>query len=131
MKKVLLVLIITLMTVAANAQTSDGKYPVYCDVVGYCLWNKVTVQLDLGRNLSKKRFDTLYGEDGKQMKFNTMVDVLNYMGERGWRVINSYYVQETTTDVHDNTVHYLMEKRVASNDEITIGLNLKEVEQKD
>lgn len=102
---------------------------MYCTVMGYNFWGvgKVKVQLDLGRKTNAKGFDSLYGADGKKMKFNTMMEVLNYMGERGWRCIDNYFL----TRGKSNVVHYLLEKWVNSDDEITEGLSIKEDDDKE
>ncbi len=97
--------------------------------MGYNFWGfgKVKVQLDMGRKTDIKGFDALYGEDGKKLKFNTMMQVLNYMGERGWRVINTYYITESSKQ---SVIHYLLEKWISSEDEITEGLILKDEDSK-
>jgi hypothetical protein len=56
------------------------------------------------------------------MKFNTMMAVLNFMGERGWKCIGTYYITKGSS----NVIHYLMEKLVSSDEEITEGLILRE-----
>jgi len=126
MKKVLIIFIMGLMCLGAQAQTvvnSGDKYPVYCNVMGYNSWGvgKVKVQLDLGQKTNSKGFDSLYDENGKKMKFNTMVAVLNYMGQRGWKCINTYYI----TKGNANVINYLLEKWVISDEEVTEGLSLQ------
>ena len=126
MKKVLLLLVLAFMSLCAQAQNvmqSGDKNPAYCVVMGYNVWGfgKVKVQLDLGRKTNNNGFDSLYDENGKKMKFNSMVSVLNYMGQHGWRCINTYYLTKGST----NVIHYLMEKWISSDDEITEGLILK------
>ena len=109
---------------AQNTNHSGEKYPVYCCVMGYNFWGfgKVKVQLDLGRKTNSKGFDSLYEPNGKKMKFNSMMGVLNYMGERGWVCIENYYLTKGSSQV----VHYLLEKWVSSEEEVTEGLTLKE-----
>ena len=69
---------------AARAQGTqewqEGKRPVYCNVMGYNFWGvgKVKVRLDMGDG----RFSSLYDEQGKALKFGTMMSVLDYMGVR-------------------------------------------------
>lgn len=129
MKKVLLIFMLSLVYLCINAQEQSQKRPVYCNVMGYNFWGfgKVKVQLDMGRKTDIKGFDALYGEDGKKLKFNTMMQVLNYMGERGWRVINTYYITESSKQ---SVIHYLLEKWISSEDEITEGLILKDANSK-
>lgn len=127
MRKILFMLVMALMSLGAQAQsvTKPGEpYSAYCEIMGYNFWGvgKVKVQLDMGKYTNSKGFDSLYDSEGKKMKFNTMMAVLNFMGERGWKCIGTYYVTRGSTHV----VHYLMEKQVSSSDEITEGLTLRE-----
>lgn len=128
MKRLLLCFAMTLAFCTINAENHDGKRPAYCNVMGYNFWGvgKVKVQLDLGRT-SKSGYDSIYGPDGKKVKFNTMMEVLNYMGERGWSVKSTYCITKGKSDV----IHYLLEKWVTSNEEITEGLTLKEENPED
>lgn len=107
-----------------GAQTAKDRYPVYCVVMGYNFWGvgKVKVELDMGKYANTKGFDSIYEEDGKKKRFNTMMAVLNFMGERGWKCVGTYYVTVSKSHV----VHYLMEKMVTSKEEITEGLLLRE-----
>lgn len=52
-----------------------------------------------GRNL-------LVDEEGKQIKFNSMIDAMNFMGERGWKFEAAYIV----TVAGQNVIHWLMSK---------------------
>lgn len=54
-----------------------------------------------GRNI-------LVDENGKQIKFNSMVDAMNYMGERGWKFEAAYVV----TVSNQNVIHWLMSKTI-------------------
>ena len=77
---------LALMSVMVSAQ-SEKPYPVYCNVVGYNWFGvgKIKVELDMGR-FTKGKGESLYEANGKKKKFHTMMSVLNYMGERGWKV---------------------------------------------
>ena len=93
MKKFFMIMAISLMTIGAKAQsvvpTEDGKYPVYCDLKAYNFWGvgKVKVILDMGAVTDGGgSFESLFGEDGKQIKFNTVMAAVNYMAKRGWKI---------------------------------------------
>ncbi len=123
MRKTILTLVMVLMTVMVAAQ--DKKpYPVYCNVMGYNFWGvgKVKVQLDMGRFTRGKGFESIYEPDGKKKKFHTMMSVLNYMAERGWKCIGTYFI----TVGKSNVIHYLLEKYVNDPEEMKEGLILKE-----
>lgn len=123
MRKTILTMVMVLMSVMVSAQ--DKKpYPVYCNVMGYNFWGvgKVKVQLDMGRFTRGKGFESIYEPDGKKKKFHTMMSVLNYMAERGWKCIGTYFI----TVGNSNVIHYLLEKYVNDPEEMKEGLILKE-----
>lgn len=111
----------------ATAQNNEGKRPVYCNIMGYNFWGfgKVKVQLDMGDYAyhNGDSYDSIYEVNGKKKKFNTMMEVLNYMGERGWKVIGTYYITESP---RHHVIHYLMEKWISDESERKAGLILKE-----
>ncbi|MCH3994143.1 MAG: hypothetical protein LKE54_03660 [Prevotella sp.] len=128
MKKILFVLVMFLMSISMEAQsvvkTEDGKYPAYCTVSGYNFWGfgKVKVKLDLGDSEAKED-QSLFDESGKKIKFNTMMEVLDYMGKRGWFVNGTYYI---TKGSGQNVINYLLEKKITNDSEKTEGLTLRE-----
>lgn len=125
MKKVLFLFLLCI-SITAAAQNNEGKRPVYCEIMGYNFWGfgKVKVQLDMGDYAyhSSRSYDSIYEENGKKKKFNTMMEVLDYMGARGWKLIGTYYV----TIYKSNVVHYVMEKWISDESERKEGLILKE-----
>lgn len=129
MKKVGFVLLMLVASIGVQAQSVcgavDGKYPVYCTVMGYNNWGigKVRVVLDMGDNKSMKSYyQSLFDMTGKKLRFNTMMSVLDYMGKRGWKVRGTYYITESKLK---NVVHYLLEKYVSDDSEKTEGLTLR------
>lgn len=101
----------------------EGKRPVYCNVMGYNFWGvgKVKVRLDMGDG----RFSSLYDEQGKALKFGTMMSVLDYMGVRGWRCVDTYYISDGKSS---RVIHYLLEKWVSTDEEKLSGLQLQKAE---
>lgn len=119
-----LLLCISLSSYGQEAQFAQGKRPVYCEVSGWNFWGfgKVKVRIDIGDGIS-----SLYDADGKMLKFDSMMSVLNYMGERGWRCIDNYFIG----DKSEKVIRYLLEKWIKSEEEITEGILLKkDVEEK-
>lgn len=124
MKKVLFILMLVLASMSVSAQNAKGngeKYDVYCEIVGTSklLSTKVTVQVDFGQ--SKWENANLYDKDGKKIKFNSMMDALDYMGKRGWKLCQTYAIGSGGSYVY----HYIMVKNVTSDAEITENLDLK------
>jgi hypothetical protein len=122
MKKILFSMALALMSVMVSAQ-SVKPYPVYCNVVGYNWFGvgKIKVELDMGR-FTKGKGESLYEANGKKKKFHTMMSVLNYMGERGWKCVDTYFLSFG----NDKVIHYLLEKYITSPEQMTEGLILKE-----
>lgn len=130
MKKIILILAIIFMAIGAKAQSTiqseDGKYPVYCDLKAYNFWGvgKVKVMLDMGAvSNNGGSFESLYGEDGKQIKFNTVMAAVNYMAKKGWILDKTYYVTEGAGRA---VLHYVLVKRVKNDSEIREGLITKD-----
>lgn len=130
MKKIILILAIIFMAIGAKAQSTiqseDGKYPVYCDLKAYNFWGvgKVKVMLDMGAvSNGGGSFESLYGEDGKQIKFNTVMAAVNYMAKKGWILDNTYYITEGAGRA---VLHYVLVKRVKNDSEIREGLITKD-----
>ena len=127
MRKILFMLVMALMSLGAQAQsvTQPGeKYSVFCDLAGYNTWGygKVKVRLDMGRKqVNKEGYESIY--DGNQKrKFNTMMEVLDYMAKRGWRVHSTYVITESVAK--QNVLHFLLEKEVTDDSQIDEGLEL-------
>ena len=132
MKKIILILAIIFMVIGAKAQSTiqseDGKYPVYCDLKAYNFWGvgKVKVMLDMGAvSNGGGSFESLYGEDGKKIKFNTVMAAVNYMAKKGWILDKTYYITEGAGRA---VLHYVLVKRVKNDSEIREGLITKEEE---
>ena len=129
MKKILFLLVMALMSLSANAQSisKPGEtYTVYCDLSCYNTWGfgKVKVRLDMGRTLpNKEGYESIYDGD-KKRKFNTMMEVLDYMSKRGWKVHSTYVITESVGK--QNVLHFLLEKQVTDDSQIDEGLELGE-----
>lgn len=106
-----------------TSQWQDGRRPVYCNVMGYNFWGvgKVKVKLDMGDG----RFSSLYDADGQPLKFGTMMSVLDYMSERGWRCIGTYFIGGGNSS---RVIHYLLEKWVTGTEEKSSGLVLQKAD---
>ena len=127
MKKVLFVIMVTLLSLSANAQSisKPGEpYPVYCDLSCYNSWGfgKVKVRLDMGRTQpNKEGYESIY-DSGKKRKFNTLMEVLDYMSKRGWKVHSTFVVTESLA--MPNVLYFLLEKQVTDDSQIDKGLEL-------
>ena len=108
--------------------SEDGEtHAVYAELLG---WNtnvlgigkKAKVEVDFGEESWGWRGndgrDLLVDENGKQIKFNSMVDAINYMGERGWKFEASYVV----TVAGQNVIHWLMSKQIRQGESARDGI---------
>ena len=126
MKKTLSFLAALFTFVAAIAQ-ADNTHRVYAELLGAekgLFSNKVTVTIDFGQNVSfwkKNRDNKIVDENGKEIVFNSMVDAMNYMGERGWVFQQAYVVSSGQQNVY----HWLLYKDISYNDDIRDGFNVK------
>lgn len=101
MKKLLIISIVLLSSIVADAQTDSSKAEQYCQLIAKprLLSNKVTIDIDYGDEKSIWRDNRLKADDGKIKKFNTIIDAMNYMGREGWIFINAYPVRMGQTDI--------------------------------
>ncbi len=70
---------------------------------------KVKIDIDYGQEVSFWNQDRrLRDENGKSVKFNSMVDALNYMGTLGWEFVQAYVV----TVGQQNVYHWLLKREL-------------------
>lgn len=86
-----LFLIIATLFVATSVQAHKK---VYCQitVTSKIAQSKVNISIDFGQESKTFDNDTLVDADGKPIEFNSLVDALNYLGERGWDFEQAYQV---------------------------------------
>lgn len=115
MKKIILLFIVMLMTVGANAQNykNDGKpYDYFCMMQGFKnLSGVLRIQIIWDK---KEKHEYLRDENGEKVEFKSIVDMLNYMSKRGWT-----YVEQV---VYDKVQNYVFKKTVTSDAEAKEGL---------
>lgn len=90
------------MCVNANAQTKQ-----YCEIVGTTVLQgvtKVQIIVDFGQEQKAFTDQRLVDEQGNVMKFNSMVDALNYMGTLGYEFVQAYVVSHGNYSVY----HWLL-----------------------
>lgn len=77
-----------------------------------------------GRNFcgfwARMRGDVLVDDEGKPLKFNSMIDAMNYMAQRGWEFEATYPVGKG-----DLTYHWLLSKTITNGKSITDGFTTK------
>ncbi len=116
---------ILITTCSTTISAQDRPNPinrVYAELLGdytnfFGLNKNVNVMVDLGQYQSTWHYYKLMDDNGKNIKFNSMVDAMNYMGERGWILVQTYVI--------DNVSHWVMYKDITDKSQITDGLYIR------
>ena len=145
MKKTTLLLVLlvsSLMGIAqdvldiAPAQVSEveGFNPaakrVYAELSceGQLFSTKVKVSIDFGQSsswLSSMSESRLVDRNGKDIKFNSMIDALNYLAQFGWRFAQAYVVPRGTRDEVGGTTYWILYKDVDDYSQISEGFTTR------
>ena len=123
MKRIILSLILTLCTVCGIAQTSQKTY---CEIIGQGNpygTSLIRVYIDIGQqdNIFTSNSRILVDKDNKKIKFNSMIDVLNYMTQFGWKLEHPYAINDGGSCYY----HYLLSKEITDKKQIKEGLHFK------
>lgn len=131
MKRIFAIVLIAvvLLGISIKASAEEPVQRVYAELLGtgtnFLNLNKnVKVSVDLGQFQSATKAYILLDENGKDIKFNSMVAAMNYMGERGWKFVQAYVV----TVSNQNVLHWLLYKDVTDPAQIKEGLNVKNMD---
>lgn len=105
MKKIIIIICLTIGSILSHAQ---GR--TYCELVGtQNLLGKIIVSVDFGQ-VSLFSDNRLVDENGDVLKFNSMVDAMNYMGALGWEFEQAYVVTYYYGKNTSNVYHWLLSK---------------------
>lgn len=113
MKKLLLMLAL-LVVMTANAQ-EQAKRDFFCAVTPNAPHNAKTSAKVVWQ--SQKSPITLMDKDGKELEFNSIIDILNYMSEKGWEYIERYE--------YNGDVFFMMKKKSSNENDAKSGLYFK------
>lgn len=117
-KRLILTATVLLFSIAAIAQeqetvkddnlSQEDLLPqyMYCELTTIgnstpSFW-KFKVIFDFGQATEKWKYNWLTNKDGKEIKFNSVIEALNYMGCFGWEFVQAYSVSS------DNNIHYIL-----------------------
>ena len=100
MKRIILSTLV-LFPILAFCQTDTTKIDQFCELTaqGRLFSNKITIDIDFGEGRSFFSFKDSRIKDevsGKVRKFKSTVDALNYLGAKGWRLLNAFPVSESS-----------------------------------
>ncbi len=89
MKKIILILLLAL-SFTSYAQNNEPE--VYCSIEMpssfYGLKNGVPISVDYGDATSNKSRENIKDKEGKEVKFFSTMQVVNYMSKEGWVLYN-------------------------------------------
>lgn len=127
MKKVVFVLLFMFVALGGYSQDLWNPTRVYCNIVGIGNFTgtKMKVSIDFGQ--ARKLLDgnnnrSLVDKDGKDIKFNSMVDALNYMALLGWKFEQAYVLTEDAGMSKQNVYHYLLSRELKEGESIDAGI---------
>ena len=117
MKKIISIILL-LSSLSLSAQNT-----AYCELEAGNFWGgrNVYVILDLG----SYGYGSFVDEQGRARKFSGIIGALNHMASLGWRVLTVYPLTENKKIY----LHYLLEKTITSESQITEGIYIKERER--
>ena len=113
MKKLLLLTAMLLSASAFGQNTKQPRHFIYCELIGpnYSFNSNATVDIDYGQATGAwGLIDHLKDSVGNDLRFNSMVDAMNYMDADGWEFIQSYATTNTVNNLL--THHWLLKKDV-------------------
>jgi len=118
MKKILILILLN-VSFATISQTVNGL-PIekidqeYIRIVGtMTIKGKISVDIDFGQNQKHftKKDTKIIGKDGKKIKFNSMVDALNFMHDYNYKLVQAYAINVDKVLGNQTVYHYLMQKK--------------------
>lgn len=120
-------MLFTLTALGSYSQDPWNPIRTYCEIVGTgnLTGTKVKIEIDFGQAQkfwSKHSDNFLVDADGKEIKFNSMVDALNYMAQFGWRFEQAYVITENTGMSKQNVYHYLLSRELKEGEGIDAGI---------
>ena len=118
MKRFFLVIVLAILTMAAIAQE---PYKAYCEIVGTgnITGTKVKIEVDFGQKAK-------WATPNARFLVDSMIDAVNYLAKLGWELILAYPVTPTQGMSKDPVYHYILCKKVTSDEQIKEGINLKD-----
>lgn len=124
MRKVIIILGILLLTSANCIIAQTKRY--FCEIKGTEKLNsKMKIVFDFGDipNYKLKSKMQIVDEKGNPIEFNSMVDAMNYMSERGWNFLQAYSTYLMNVPAME---HWILYKDATSKEEARKGILTKE-----
>ena len=129
MRKVLwLIVCLMTMVLSVNAENQNANESVnetqeaYCMIVGTqkLMSTKCTFTIDYGQSTKfwgGANKQKLVDDNGKAIKFNSVIDACNYLAEMDWVLVSAYPMSSS----QGNCYHYLFKKTIKKGEKITFN----------
>lgn len=117
MKKIIFTFFILCMASQALKAQSVNGIPIseidveFIQILGHSklFSDKVSISLDFGQDtkfFSDRKAEDIRDNEGKKVKFNSMIDALNFMSSHGFEFVQAYAFAVNNQNVY----HYLMKQ---------------------
>lgn len=127
MKKLLFIAVL-LFSISSFAQDPWNPAHIYCEMIGSGNFsgNNIKISFDFGNEgFSYKASDDnqLADEKGEAIKFSSMIDALNYMSARGWRLHTAFSAAVKGMGAQE-TYRYILVKELREGQSAMEGVSL-------
>ncbi len=116
-KSILSLCFVLFLTFSTFSQTVNGIAikdidVEYIEIVGTTrfLSDKVNVEIDFGQDtqfFGSTKQTEIKDKKGEKIKFNSMIDALNFMSKNGYQFVQAYALVKDSQNIY----HYLMRKK--------------------
>lgn len=105
---------------------AEARHKVYCRLVegSSPFGRKVSVSIDFGQKQGWN--NSLVDEQGKTLRFNSMIDAMNYMSELGREFEQAYVVTGNRDSTVYSVTHWILSKYVEQQSEIEDGIRTRD-----
>ena len=103
--------LVTTVTAQDKPHTDASVKFIYCELTNAekSVGTMTTVEADFGQAKGGFHDSRLKDQQtGKVITFNSIVDALNYMGNQGWELVDTYQEKVENRIVH----HWILKKRI-------------------
>lgn len=124
MRKVLFIFVLMSLALAAHAQLRT----VYCEMIGSGSpsGRSIKISFDFGEQkyyYKASSDNQIVDEDGKVIDFSSMIDALNYMADRGWK-LHTAFSAAIKGQGGAETYRYILFKEIGAGESIMDGIRL-------
>lgn len=124
MKKALFLFVLMSLALSAHAQLRT----VYCEMIGSGSpsGRSIKISFDFGEQkyyYKASNDNQIVDEEGKVIDFSSMIDALNYMADRGWK-LHTAFSAAVKGQGGAETYRYILFKEIDRNESIMDGIRL-------